>query len=124
MKRSVVVVVLSMFLGLSGRLHAEALSPELSKKLDAKIPEFQAWGKDPVVVNAVKAHNSSPSADAKAMTQEKWKTLSILDPFAKTLTKNDVTNFIKGKKNILVVEAFVSGADGTKVAMLAKTSSW
>jgi hypothetical protein len=35
-----------------------------------------------------------------------------------------VADFLKAKKTEAVSEAFVSGAEGTKVAFLAKTSGW
>jgi hypothetical protein len=104
--------------------HAEALDPAIQQKLDAKIKAAQAWTADASIINAVKAHNATPSPVAVAMTQEQWKTASVLDPFVRSFTKHPAAEYLKSKKNESQSEAFLSGADGTKVAFLAKTSSW
>lgn len=39
-------------------------------------------------------------------------------------TKNDTAQTLKSKKTEAVSEAFVSSADGLKVAFLGKTTSW
>ena len=103
---------------------AQGLDPALQTKVDAKLKDIQAWAAEPAIVNAVKAHNSSLPADSAAMTQDKWKTLPILDPYVRSFSKNAAGEFLKSKKGDVVSEAFVSGADGLKVAFLAKTSSW
>lgn len=103
---------------------ADSLDPTVQAKIDAKIKEVQAWAADPVIVNAVKAHNASVPPDQAAMNQDRWKSLSILDPFVRAFTKNEAADFLKTKKNEIVTEAFLSGADGLKVAFLAKTTNW
>jgi len=75
-------------------------------------------------VAAVKAHNAGPSAEVKAMNNDKWKTLSLLDPFVRSFSRNPLGEHLKTKKDAIITEAFVSGADGCKVAFLAKTTSW
>jgi hypothetical protein len=102
----------------------QALSPELKAKVDAKAKEIQAWSTDAQIVAAVKANNANPPAEAKAMTNDKWKGLTILDPFVRSFSKNALGQYLKAKKNDEIAECFVSGADGTKVAFLSKTSSW
>lgn len=97
---------------------------ELKAKVDAKIKQLQPWSVDPGLVAAVKAHNANPPADAKQMTNEKWKTLSILDPFVRSYTRNPLALALKARKDDTVSECFVSGADGTKVAFLSKTTYW
>ena len=104
--------------------HAQGLDPAVQAKVDAMVKSTQAWAADPVIVNAVKAHNSSLPADQAAMTQDKWKALSILDPFVRSFTKNEAGEFIKAKKSPAVTEAFLSGADGLKVAFLTKPTNW
>lgn len=103
---------------------AEGLDPAVQAKVDAKLKEIQAWAAEPVIVNAVKAHNASLPADSAAMTQDKWKTLPILDPFVRGFTKNEAAELLKAKKGDVVSEAFLSGAEGLKVAFLTKTSAW
>lgn len=103
---------------------ADALDAALQTKVDAQIKIIGTWAADPVVVQAVQAHNAAPPADAAAMTQDQWKSLTVLDPFVRSFSKNAVADFLKAKKTEAVSEAFVSGAEGTKVAFLAKTSGW
>jgi hypothetical protein len=103
---------------------AQTLSPEVQQKIEAKVKEIQSWAADPVIVQAVRDHNANPSAEVKTMTQEKWKTLPVLDPFVRSFTKNAAAEKIKSKKDDTVTEAFLSGADGTKVAFLSKPTNW
>lgn len=98
--------------------------PELKGKLDAKLAALKWMGSDAQVVAAVKAYNASPPAATAGMTQDKWKGLSLLDPVVKELAKNALATYLKGKKDAAVTELFVNGADGGKVALLAKTSAW
>ena len=103
---------------------AAEIAPEVQAKIDAKLKLVQEWAADPVMVGAVKAQNDAPPAEHAAMTQDKWKELPVLDPLVRGFTKNAVATLLKAKKDESVSEAFVSSADGTKVAFLAKTSGW
>ena len=103
---------------------ANALDAEVKAKIDAKLTAIKALAADPAVVKAVQEANTNPSEEVKAMTQDKWKALPVIDPFVRSFTKNDAATAIKSKKEECVSEAFVSSADGKKVAFLAKTSSW
>lgn len=103
---------------------ADALDAATQAKVDAKLKVIQGWAADPAVVKAVQAHNTSLPADAAAMNQDKWKSLSVLDPLVRGFSKNDAGVFLKGKQDGAVSEAFLSGANGLKVAFLAKTTSW
>ncbi len=58
------------------------------------------------------------------MTQEKWRSLSVLDPAVRALTKNPLGLYLKSKQDAQITESFLSGAGGTKVAFLSKTSNW
>lgn len=108
----------------SSLLLAEGLEAPLQAKVDAAKKIAGTWAADPIIVNAVKAYNATPPEASAAMTQDKWKGLPILDPFVRSFTKTPAAEFIKSKKTETVSEAFLSGADGNKVAFLAKTSSW
>jgi opacity protein-like surface antigen len=103
---------------------AADIDPAVQGKIDAKVKEIQTWAAEPVVVSAVKAHNDSLPTDSATMTQEKWKTLPILDPFVRGFSKNEAGQTLKAKKEDVVSEAFLSGADGLKVAFLTKPSNW
>lgn len=103
---------------------AGTMPAELKAKVDAKLKQFQPLGTDPKVVAAVKEHNANPPAEAKTMTQDKWKAANVLDPFVRSLSKNALAEYLKTKRDDTVDELFVSGADGTKVALFNKTTNW
>jgi hypothetical protein len=107
-----------------GAVQAQTLEAAVQAKVDAKVKEVQAWASDPAIVGAVKQQNTTLPADYGAMTQDKWKTLSILDPFVRSFTKNPAAVFLKGKKSDVVAESFLSDANGAKVAFLNKTTAW
>ena len=125
MKLKALLISLALGIAATFASHAaESLSPDLQAKVDARIKDIQTWAANPAVVAAVKAQNTTPPVDHAAMNQDKWKALTILDPLVRGFSKNPTGEFLKSKKDDAVSEAFVSGADGTKVAFLAKTSSW
>lgn len=103
---------------------ADELPAALQAKVNAKMKEVQAWAADPVIVAAVKAHNTGLGDDFKAMTQEKWKSLTVLDPFIRPFSKNPAAALLKSKQGDTVSEAFLSGAEGMKVAFLTKPTNW
>ena len=105
-------------------VRGEGLDPTVQAAVDSQMKAVQEWAKDPNVVKAVQAHNAGLGADAAAMTQDKWKALTVLDPFVRGFTKNAAADFLKSRKTEAVTEAFLSGNDGTKVAFLSKTSNW
>jgi hypothetical protein len=105
-------------------LRADGLSPAFQAKIDEQIKVITAWAAEPVVVEAVKAHNASLPAEQAALTQEKWKALNVLDPQVREFTKNPAGLFLKSKKSEAVTEAFISDAAGCKVAFMAKPSNW
>jgi len=101
---------------------AQAQSPEVQAKIASRVAQLQTLGRDAQVVAAVKQYNSGPGAGA--MTEAKWKTLTVLDPAVRGLARNPLGAYLKTKKDQAVSEIFVSGADGGKVAFLSKTTSW
>lgn len=103
---------------------AAELSAEARAKVEAKTAAVKALAADPAVVAAVRAYNAAPPAEAKTMTQEKWKGLSVLDPAVRGYAKNAAAEALKARKDASMAEAFVSGADGGKVAFLGKPSNW
>ena len=109
---------------LAGSAFGQSLTPEIKAKVDAKIAQLRAWSSDPAIVAAVKAHNTNPPAEDKTMTNDKWSKLTVLDPYVRSFTKNPLAAYLKTKKDDQISECFVSGADGTKVAFFAKTTSW
>jgi hypothetical protein len=102
----------------------QTLSPELKAKVEAKAKLLQSWSTDPAIVAAVKARNAAPPAEAAGMTNDKWKSLIVLDPFVLSLERSPLALHLKSKKDDQISECFVSAADGTKAAFLTKTTSW
>jgi hypothetical protein len=99
--------------------------PELKAKLDPKIKQLEALSTDPRIVNAVKTYNSTPpSPEAIAMTNEKWSSLTLFDPFVRAVGKSELSEYLKTKHDDEVAKVFVSGADGGKVGFDAKTEHW
>jgi hypothetical protein len=124
MKRIFSVLVVLSFAASILSLQAEGLPPEAQAKVDKALKDIQIWASDPVLVKAVKAQNAALPADHAAMTQDKWKAATILDPFVRSFSKNDAGTFLKTKKSDIISEAFVSDAQGLKVGFLAKTTGW
>lgn len=116
--------LLATLLGWSQLAGAAGLDAALQGKVDAKVKEIQSWAATPAIVDAVKAYNSAKSPEAAAMDQGKWAGLSVIDPFVRGLTKSPAAEVLKAKKGEVVSEAFVSGADGGKVAFLGKPTNW
>lgn len=99
--------------------------PELKAKFDAKVKQLQSFSTDPQVVSAVKAYNATPpSPEAKAMTNEQWRSLTLFDPFVRAVGKSALSEYLKTKRDDEVAKIFVSGADGGKVGFDAKTEHW
>jgi hypothetical protein len=109
--------------GFATGLRAE-IEPEQQAKVDAKVALIKAWAAEPAIVGAVAAHNALLPADHATMTQEKWKSLSVLDPFVRSFSKNPAGEALKAKKADWTTEAFVSDAKGLKVAFLSKPTGW
>jgi len=109
---------------LVGSARANGDDPALQEKLNARTQTFRDWAAAPAIVDAVRAANSRVPPEYAAMTEEHWAELTILDPFVRGFTTNDAAGFLKGARTAEVSEAFVSAANGMKVAFLSKTTSW
>jgi len=114
-------VLAAAFLAAMG--FGQSLSPG-KEKVAAKARQLQSWSTDPVIVSAVKAFNANPPAEARGMTNEKWKQLTLLDPLVRSFTKGVLGQYLKSKQDDQMSECFVSGADGAKVAFLSKPTNW
>jgi len=98
---------------------------EMQAKLSAEIKQLEAFSTDPLVVSAVKSYNATaPSAEAKGMTNEKWHSLTLFDPFVRAIGKSPLSEYLKTKRDDEIAKIFVSGADGGKVGFDAKTEHW
>ncbi len=101
-----------------------AIPPETQARIDERIQAVAGWAADPVIVEAVKAHNAALPPEQAALNQEKWRALTVLDPLVRGFTRNDVGQLLKGKKDDAISEAFVSDAEGFKVGFIAKPTNW
>lgn len=100
------------------------MDPLLQARVHAKITEIRAWAAEEAIVNEVRQYNLAKSTQAAAMDQATWANTSVIDPFVRGLTKTPAAAVLKSKRSDLVAEAFLSGADGGKVAFLGKPSRW
>ncbi len=100
------------------------LSPEIKAKIANKASQLKSWSTDPTIVASVKAANTNPAEEAKGMTNERWSKLTLLDPVVRSFSRNPLAQYIKTKRDDQISECFISTAAGTKVAFLAKPTSW
>ena len=104
--------------------YAQDVDAALQAKLNARAQTLRDWASSPAVVAAVKAINANVPADYAAMTEARWTDLSVLEPFVRRFTQNEAAAYMKSSRPAEVSEAFVSAANGMKVAFLSKTTSW
>jgi hypothetical protein len=102
----------------------DELTAEQSRKLEELIKEAGELARNSEIVAAVRDYNSKGRDSTKDMDQDKWTKLTIMDPIVKDLRSNETARILRSKKAEVVSEAFVSGADGTKLAFLSKPSNW
>ena len=93
-------------------------------RIKSMIKRTQSWAADPVIIEAVKAHNQKLTDEEASMTQENWRGLTVTDSIIRGYMNNPAALFLKANKDPLITEAFVSGADGKKVAFLNKPTHW
>ncbi|MBI1839812.1 MAG: hypothetical protein HYR88_03040 [Verrucomicrobia bacterium] len=118
------VLACALFLAAPPSRGADAITPAVQARLDEKLKQIQEWANSATVVKAVLQRNATPLAEVATMNQDQWKAVTLLNPVLKLFTKNDVAEFLKSKKDDALTEAFVSAADGTKIAFLSKTTNW
>lgn len=122
--KTTLLTLVTLLAGISLTVRAEELDAATQTKVAAKIEQIKTWAAEATLVKAVKAQNENLPADLAGMTQDKWKAAGILDPVVRSFTKNEAANVLKSKKTEAVSEAFLSAADGGKVAFLTKPSNW
>jgi hypothetical protein len=118
------LLLLAIALFAANLADAATLDAATQSKVDTKVKEIRGWAAADAVVSAVRSANTAKAPDAATMNQDKWKTLTLLDPFVRSLAKNPAAEFLRSKKSDAVTEAFLSGADGSKIAFLSKSSNW
>lgn len=104
-----------------GPLAAEPLTDDQKSKVEAKLASLKSWGTQQELIDGIR---SAAPGWAAGMTQDKWAELSVLSPEVKELAKTPPAVWLRGARDPAVSEVFVSRADGTKVAYLAKPTNW
>lgn len=98
-----------------------AVTASATSKRDTLVVKMAS---DPVLIAAVKAYNTAKPAELKDMAQDAWDKLPLMDDKIKLLMNNDAGKKLKTSKDDSMVEVFLNGIDGCKVALLSKTSGW
>jgi hypothetical protein len=101
------------------------ITPAVQKELDKHVEKVKAWAADPVIVKAVVAQNEK--GPIPALDNPKWKTLRRSDALVKEFQSNAAGQLLRQKvadSNGTYSEAFLSAAQGEKVAFFEKTSSY
>jgi hypothetical protein len=105
-------------------VHAAELSPAQKTKVEALLDSMSAMGHDAKVVAAVKAQNAKIPEILASVTNEKWKALKSESPEVQAVSRNELTQYLRGKVHHTVIELFISDAEGRKVALFTKTTSF
>jgi hypothetical protein len=101
------------------------ITPAVQKELDKHVEKVKAWAADPVIVKAVTAQNEK--GPIAGMDNPKWKALRRSDALVKEFQSNPAGQYLKQRiddSNGTYAEAFLSGAQGEKVAFYEKTTSY
>ncbi len=101
---------------------AEPLDSEQKEKVTAKLEQLKLLGTDATVISEVKTLTANPPLPG--MTNEQWKSVTIIGPEVKTLSKNTLATYLKSKKDETITELFVSDSAGNKIAFFSKTTSF
>jgi hypothetical protein len=107
---------------------ATPFSAELSEaqksKVEALLDTMSSLGKDPKVVAAVKAQNAKLPDLLKGLDNAKWTTLASTSPEVQAVSHTELTRHLRGVVHHTVIELFISDAEGRKVALFTKTTSF
>ena len=101
------------------------MTPATQAEIDKHKTVIAGWAADPVVVSAVKDQNGK--GPIAGMDNPKWKTTRRTDPIVKGFQDNSAGKLLKAKLEAsggLYSEAFLSAAQGEKVAFVEKTTSY
>lgn len=95
--------------------------PELQEKLNTQIKQLKQYSIDAQILAAVKTYNSNPPAEGKALTNDKWHSLSILDPFVRGIGKNAISQYLKSVRGELQLGNTVTLARSSKQEQFSVT---
>lgn len=120
-KYAVYVAVLFSFVAESGQ--AKKI-PHKAIDLTQQILLAKAVASESVIVESVRKHNLGLPIEFQNLDNSKWRKVGVLDPIVKTLTQNEAARYLRKVLPKYITEAFISGNDGKKVALLKKTTYW
>ncbi len=101
------------------------ITPAIQAELDRQKKVIAGWAADPVIVKAVGEQNAK--GPLPGMDNSKWKLVRRSDPLVRAFQSNAAGQFLRSKMEAsggLVTEAFLSAAQGEKVAFAEKTTSY
>jgi hypothetical protein len=118
------IIITTAFSSTFNIVAAAELPSDIISEINKAMPALMAIAMDQKTIAAVSQSNTTPSPEAATMTNDKWKTLSVLSPEVKAFAKNDLAQYLNKNKPVYVSELFVSAADGSKVAFISKPTNW
>jgi hypothetical protein len=101
------------------------ITPPKQAEIDRQSALIAKWAADPVIVGAVREQNKK--GPIAGMDNTKWRSLRASDAAVKAFQTSPAGNWLKSKideSGGLISEAFLSAAQGEKVAFVEKTSSY
>ena len=101
------------------------MTPTTQAEIDKHKTLIAGWVADPVIVSAVKDQNGK--GPIAAMDNPKWKNTRRSDAIVKAFQDNPAGKMLKAKLEAsggMYTEAFLSAAQGEKVAFVEKTTSY
>lgn len=125
MNRIISLIVVSLFLVFNGTVVVAEEAPQVVKDLASS--SLADYGKDPVIVSAVKEQNAMGKslADIQA-TDKTWQETAGVDSFMESLMKSKCGVYLEEILNSAEYfsEIFVMDNQGANVAMTGKTSDY
>jgi hypothetical protein len=120
------LLAFAMIVGLLGTpAGAAEITPVVQKEIDKQVEVIKGWAADPVIVKAVAAQNDK--GPLPGVDNAKWKTIRRSEDTVKELQGSPAGQYLTQKvkgSNETFSEAFLSAAQGEKVAFVEKTTSY
>jgi hypothetical protein len=125
MRRTLGLIGVAMLVLAATHAGAVDITPGMQKEIDRHVEVIKAWAADPVVLKAVAAQNEKGPMDG--IDNAKWKTMRRSDAVVKEFQASPAGQYLTQKikeSNGSYIEAFLSAAQGEKVAFFEKTTSY
>lgn len=120
------VTVILLTLALAGYAQTKASAEDVGATCQLLSKEIQLWGKDAVIVKAVKEQNAKRISLVEIQAIDKAWIANSAEERKKELLNNDVAQRLRLLKtrNTAFTESFVMDGQGANVAMTSKTSDY